>query len=468
MSFPITLGTGALRTYNNAASLIESIKNQDAKEGAYYLFQTMVSTACLAGTLFAHPLGMTLTAANDLLIELTHLGQHLNNGDYTKALESCAKIANDSLYLACLLDGGVKLTIASLAMQIALGVYNAQKEWSTGHWLEAAGHMGMAMARCTQLHSQVKLLQHEMHIQAQKELVQKINKTRSLKKSEGETNSSPAEAQAHVRAGTVKKSEPIEARINKYENNLKGWPALHCAIDALDEEAALRILETKPSQAKLFTPSIPLTFYQGLSDYEDNLNRSEIYLGVDEKGYSSLELAVKNNCSAQLVNRLIDAGSPLKITRREYPGQIKTGIFYGYSSRYAVPMQGTFKHTELRDAEYTSYTPFYWAIVNKNEELISLLLAKGCKLEDRIYSNVRFNGVRHYTAQEMLGNKSASNEPASGNTTLIPNKPITMASLFPGSEKWHSQPSEPPRYRPQYDQPYQGVTAVVNRPQSEY
>jgi hypothetical protein len=166
LQFPIALGMGGLRAYNNVTNVFECIKNNNLNDGGYYLLQTLISTASVAGTLIAHPLGMVLTTANDLLIEIVHLSKHIQAQDYEKAFESCAKIVNNALYLAFLLDGGIKLTIASLAAQITLCLYEGRKEWNAGHWLEAAGQMGMALARSVKLQSHLTKLQDEVHIQA--------------------------------------------------------------------------------------------------------------------------------------------------------------------------------------------------------------------------------------------------------------------------------------------------------------
>lgn len=155
--FPIALGMSGLRAFND-------VKNWSG--GPYHYFQTLVSTAGVVATLLGQPLGLGLATVSDLLTEIAHFGQYVRAQEYEKAFDSCGKIVNNALYLACLVGGGLKLTIASLAAQITLCLTLGKKEWNKGHYLEAAGHMGMALARSVQLQPHLTKLQSDMHIQA--------------------------------------------------------------------------------------------------------------------------------------------------------------------------------------------------------------------------------------------------------------------------------------------------------------
>ena len=128
LGFLITATMGTARAWTSSSQLVESISQGNAKEASYHTLQTTIAALSLASTFFAHPIGMILTTGQDLIIEAAYLNKYLHDGEYQKAIESCLKIINNSIYLGTFLHGGIELTIASLAMQIVLGIYQAQAE----------------------------------------------------------------------------------------------------------------------------------------------------------------------------------------------------------------------------------------------------------------------------------------------------------------------------------------------------
>jgi hypothetical protein len=193
-SFALALGCGGMRVYTTSAQLLEAIKRGNAEEKAYCLFQTTIAVISLAGTIFAHPAGMLISTGHDLIIELSQLIQHLKNGDKKKAIESCLNIINSSLYFALFLHGGLEMTIASLAMQILIGLYRSQKEFKNEHWIEAVGHLGMSLVRGNQMTSQIHTLQKIKEIKAftQKPQAEKHASSFIVKKIETSTSSKTA------------------------------------------------------------------------------------------------------------------------------------------------------------------------------------------------------------------------------------------------------------------------------------
>jgi phosphatidylserine/phosphatidylglycerophosphate/cardiolipin synthase-like enzyme len=197
LSFPLSLLTGGLRTYTSAAQLLEAIQAGEAKEIAFAMAQTAISVLALAGTIFAHPVGMLISTGNDLILEVVDLIQNLQKGEYEKAAINCLNIINNALYLALFLNGGIELTIVSLALQILIGVYHARGEFLKGNFIEAAGHLGMCLVRGSQIIEQAKMLQIQRALQA----IQKTSATTNVKKSTGvhavtsqSTDNSPQEA----------------------------------------------------------------------------------------------------------------------------------------------------------------------------------------------------------------------------------------------------------------------------------
>lgn len=150
-SFPISLGMGAVRSWTCIVQLCSSIEQGNPRAASYQLLQTAIAIIALAGTIFAHPLGMLITTGHDVIFELSSLVCHLEVGEYRQAAESCLSIVNNLLYLALMVNGGWELVIISLAAQILLGIYHSQAEFRKGNYLEGTGHLLITMVRGGQL-----------------------------------------------------------------------------------------------------------------------------------------------------------------------------------------------------------------------------------------------------------------------------------------------------------------------------
>jgi hypothetical protein len=189
LSLLISGSMGSVRTWTCAAELIASIREGKAPQTLYHGAQTTLAAVSLAGTIFAHPVGMVITTGQDLVIEASNLIVHLQAKDIQKALESCAKIINNSLYLALMLRGGVELTIASMAFQIMLSLYQAQAEFRKGRYIEGSSHFLLACIRGNQLNVQIKML-HKLKLGQENynEMIQRATeqeKAQLVKKLEG-------------------------------------------------------------------------------------------------------------------------------------------------------------------------------------------------------------------------------------------------------------------------------------------
>jgi hypothetical protein len=158
LSLPISLGMGTLRAFSNANQLLASIQQGNSRDIPCQLLQTTIAVVALAGTIFAHPAGMLITTGHDIIIETIRLVGYLQRGEHKKALESCANIVNNALYLALFTHGGLDLAIASLGMQVLIGVYHAQEELRAGRYFEAAGYITMSLIRGNQMAQQVRVL----------------------------------------------------------------------------------------------------------------------------------------------------------------------------------------------------------------------------------------------------------------------------------------------------------------------
>ena len=165
-SFPISLAMGGLRTYTCASQLFAVIQSGNKEQIPYELLQTTIAVISLAGTIFAHPAGMLISTGHDLIKDVVRLIDHLQKGEHQQAMESCFSIINNALYLSLFLHGGLELAIASLAVQILLGLYNSRAEFMKGNYIEAVGHLGMSLVRGNQLAGQAQMLQFKWKLES--------------------------------------------------------------------------------------------------------------------------------------------------------------------------------------------------------------------------------------------------------------------------------------------------------------
>lgn len=155
-SFSLSLILGGFRSVTTFA---QSLQNPEL---ATFL-QTSIALIALGGTLFAHPLGMLVTTVHDCALDCFQMMQCLYLGEFWSALTKYTFLMNNGLYLALLLNGGVQLAVASLAVQVLIGFSQSLSEYRKGNVLEAGGHFLMGLIRGKQLWGQVQLNRNMMH-----------------------------------------------------------------------------------------------------------------------------------------------------------------------------------------------------------------------------------------------------------------------------------------------------------------
>jgi hypothetical protein len=175
LSMPLSLGMGSLRVISNLSTLYSLSQQGNTENLPYQLLQTAIAITALAGTILAHPIGMFITTGHDIIIEITNLAGCLQNGEYFKAAESSANILNNVLYLSMCLTGGLELSIASLAMQILIGLYHSQEEFKKGKWIEGSSHLLMAGIRSKQLHVQLQALDFQIRLKNKLRMLSIVN-----------------------------------------------------------------------------------------------------------------------------------------------------------------------------------------------------------------------------------------------------------------------------------------------------
>lgn len=126
--------------------------------GELSFLETALSVGALASTIFAHPLGLVVSTAHDIVIEGSDLAREIRFGQYKQAIGSFIQLANSITYLGLMTAGGPQLLAYSLVLQVLNSLYKAREEYAKKRYLEAAGHLGMAAARGYQMLSVLSAL----------------------------------------------------------------------------------------------------------------------------------------------------------------------------------------------------------------------------------------------------------------------------------------------------------------------
>lgn len=157
-SMPISLAMGSMRSITSIQQLFQS---ENQPEFSCSLIQTTIAIIALAGTIFAHPIGMFVSTGNDLVMDVAHLVSHLREGAGEAALGDFLAIINNAFYLALFFHGGLELAVVSLALQMLNGLYHTQAEFKKDNYIEAIGHLGMFFVRGKQFVDQTSQLRQK-------------------------------------------------------------------------------------------------------------------------------------------------------------------------------------------------------------------------------------------------------------------------------------------------------------------
>lgn len=158
LSFPVSLGIGALKVVTSSSQLIDAVREGNQQQIFSAAIGTTVAVISLAATIFAHPLGVMISTGYGLILEFRNLVHYLHEGQWEQALQSCIKILGHSLYFAVFLYGGIEISICFFAVQLLIGVLDARNEFLQGHYFAGIGHALMALVRGGQLVGQTKAL----------------------------------------------------------------------------------------------------------------------------------------------------------------------------------------------------------------------------------------------------------------------------------------------------------------------
>ncbi|MDP1609259.1 MAG: hypothetical protein Q8L98_08120 [Chlamydiales bacterium] len=258
---PLSVVLGSARVISSVAQMVDAISSKDSNAIRKTVIETAIATTALACSIFAHPLGMIVSTAHDMVTNVTELIQAVQNKDYKRAAEIGLHLTNNALYLGCFFAGSLEWSIASIGFQIFLGIYNSCDELKKGNYFEGCGHMLMAGIHGKQMHDQIQLLQFQKKIEkilltlksqinenasnasettikssTSKEI--RIKQAKIPSKNEIQQTNTSIELKATKAVATTEEAQELTDILMKYGNNKYGWSALNYAINCEDYNAA--------------------------------------------------------------------------------------------------------------------------------------------------------------------------------------------------------------------------------------
>jgi ankyrin repeat protein len=301
---PLSIVLGSARVISSVAQMVNAISSKDSNAIGKTALETAIATTALACSILAHPLGMVVTTAHDMVMNVTQLTQAVQDKDYQKAAEIGLHLANNALYLGCFFAGSLELSIASIGFQIFLGLYNSCDEFKKGNYLEGCGHALMAGIRGKQMYDQIKILQFQKAFEKM---------LKDLKAQQAKAAPKPAEI---AQTAVSEKQEILAAGANMVEAHRQGLLSTNneeMLVDrfksgALQQEVILKEIDPNTLIHKAILENAPevLTF---LLNHHVDVN----YL--DANGMSPLTIAILCQ-KPPIVKLLLDNGANVSPEKR--------------------------------------------------------------------------------------------------------------------------------------------------------
>ena len=176
---PLSIVLGGTRVISSVAQMITAIHAQDSTAIGRSALEVAIAVTALACSILAHPLGMLVTTSYDMIINVIQLTKAIQDKDYKKAAEIGLHLVSNAVYLSCFLVGSLELSIASIGIQIFIGLYSSCDEFKKGNYLEGCAHLLMSGIRGNQMYGQVQILEYK---NAFEKMVTRIQKEALSKK----------------------------------------------------------------------------------------------------------------------------------------------------------------------------------------------------------------------------------------------------------------------------------------------
>lgn len=319
---------GGCRAISNASQTYQAYSEGKGRlKIAGELLHTTIAVVSVGCAFFALPLGMLVTSCHDLAMNCIQLHQAWHEKDPAKAREMAREaglqILTNAVYLGLFFTASLEVLVASIALQILVGLYQTSGEFQKGNYLEVGAGLLMVAVRMNQMAKPVSTLQSKWKAESANKKAINVDAI---------VNCNTAKSDISVNSST---SPELVNVLVKYGNNPEGIPPLHYASLIGDEKAVTLLLDNGASPNALsiqavtdythkFNPRRPLDFaaMKGHLNVMDillkrgaQINVSEIF-DVDEplKWSPSLYFAAKHD-QGQAVSFLLNKGALLQPSR---------------------------------------------------------------------------------------------------------------------------------------------------------
>jgi len=135
----VTLTMDSMRTITSLSNFLE---NKDARTA----FRTVIAISAMSGTVFMHPLGLSISILNSLISNLPEMLVQLQSGD----LQALIPILQQGLYLCTIFVGSLEIITVSFLLSMAVEIIKSKNEFQKGHLIEAVSHLLMSAVRFSQ------------------------------------------------------------------------------------------------------------------------------------------------------------------------------------------------------------------------------------------------------------------------------------------------------------------------------
>ncbi|MGD0665511.1 MAG: hypothetical protein ABSA17_07310 [Rhabdochlamydiaceae bacterium] len=255
LGFYISIGMCTVRVASDLSKLFTLSQNGTKEEIRNQSLQTVISVTALAASVFAHPAGMLITTGQDIIVDSMSLIHDFNKENYTKALDRSVSLCNNAIYLGLFFSSSLQLSIASLSIQIALGLYHSSQEFRNGHWIEGSSNLLMSAIRVKQVSNQIQLLQVKWQFQKTQRSLEKVILVETSQ-TECALDASNKNDLSEIQAVKADSNSELTKILIEYGNNTKGYSAITWATHLGHEDIVKKLIAHGVDHKKAYAPGV--------------------------------------------------------------------------------------------------------------------------------------------------------------------------------------------------------------------
>ncbi len=180
----ISSSLGVYHSVSHLCGAISAGNEQAWKRCALRIGQMGLAILTIGATLFHLRVGLLLITSIDIAKSGFALCHCLYQRQYLQALEKGLELSTSGFYLGIMMTGALEIVLLSLLLQTATCLYQAQKEYKQGRYLEAVAKIAMGMIRVYQINQTREAIQKRnllFAIQKYKNLAERIQRGKAVR-----------------------------------------------------------------------------------------------------------------------------------------------------------------------------------------------------------------------------------------------------------------------------------------------